>query len=140
MFYNALIRKGKADDVEEADMDAVVAVHNTMNEATWGEVLAWEAAYHGGECGAPSLAKFQGRPHDRSPAARFRRALRGYPDPFDRHDWVVDRCGVPVRYVIDYYHWDGREEPIEIHVRPAADSVGAVWDRLRSETAKAHRG
>ena len=23
--------------------------------------------------------------------------------PFDRHDWVVDRCGKEVRYTIDYY-------------------------------------
>lgn len=132
MFYNALSRKGKAADVEEADMDAVVAVHNSMNEATWAEVLAWERAYHAGECAHPSLAQFRGRPHDRSPASRFRGALRGYPAPFDRHDWMVDRCGTPVRYVIDYYHWDdGRAEPIEIHVRPAADSVASVWDRLR---------
>ncbi|GAB0493261.1 hypothetical protein MMPV_004537 [Pyropia vietnamensis] len=132
MFYNALSRKGKAADVEEADMDAVVAVHNSMNEATWAEVLAWERAYHAGECAHPSLAQFRGRPHDRSPASRFRGAFRGYPAPFDRHDWTVDRCGTPVRYIIDYYHWDdGRAEPIEIHVRPAADSAAAVWDRLR---------
>lgn len=141
MFYNALSRKGKATDVEEADMDAVVAVHNSMNEATWAEVLAWERAYHAGECAHPSLAQFRGRPHDRSPASRFRGALRGYPAPFDRHDWVVDRCGTPVRYVIDYYHWDdGRAEPIEIHVRPAADSAAAVWDRLRYRARVATSG
>jgi hypothetical protein len=23
--------------------------------------------------------------------------------PFDRHDWIVDRCGREVRYVIDFY-------------------------------------
>jgi cytochrome c heme-lyase len=23
--------------------------------------------------------------------------------PFDRHDWIVDRCGKEVRYVIDFY-------------------------------------
>lgn len=27
-----------------------------------------------------------------------------YPEPFDRHDWIVDRCGTEVRYVIDYYY------------------------------------
>ena len=35
MFYNALKRKGKADGVEESDMETVVAVHNRMNEVTW---------------------------------------------------------------------------------------------------------
>ena len=28
MFYNALVRKGKAEDVTERDMEAVVSVHN----------------------------------------------------------------------------------------------------------------
>ena len=27
----------------------------------------------------------------------------GYQLPFDRHDWIVDRNGKEVRYVIDYY-------------------------------------
>jgi len=27
----------------------------------------------------------------------------GYSAPFDRHDWVVDRCGTRVEYVIDFY-------------------------------------
>ena len=31
----------------------------------------------------------------------------GYQAPFDRHDWVVDRCGTRVEYVIDFYA--GRE-------------------------------
>jgi len=26
-----------------------------------------------------------------------------YQLPFDRHDWVIDRCGKQVRYIIDYY-------------------------------------
>jgi cytochrome c heme-lyase len=29
--------------------------------------------------------------------------LLGYMPPFDRHDWVVDRCGTKVEYVIDFY-------------------------------------
>lgn len=27
----------------------------------------------------------------------------GYTAPFDRHDWVIDRCGTRVEYVIDFY-------------------------------------
>ncbi len=26
-----------------------------------------------------------------------------YELPFDRHDWIVERCGKEVRYIIDYY-------------------------------------
>ena len=45
----------------------------------------------------PRLKRFQGRPQDYSPKARLLNLL-GYKLPFDRHDWVVDRCGreVPV--------------------------------------------
>jgi len=28
----------------------------------------------------------------------------GFKLPFDRHDWVVDRCGTDVRYIIDFYN------------------------------------
>lgn len=31
----------------------------------------------------------------------------GYEAPFDRHDWVVDRCGREVDYVIDFYGGKG---------------------------------
>jgi hypothetical protein len=37
-----------------------------------------------------------------TPKAFFRQLL-GYSKPFDRHDWVVDRCGQQVVYVIDFY-------------------------------------
>lgn len=132
MFYNSLKRKGKADGVQESDMDTVVHVHNNMNERTWKEVMNWEKRYHCHECENPKLKRFQGKPHDLSPAARFRTWFRGYPMPFDRHDWVLDRCGQgEARYIIDYYYRDG-PDPIEIHVRPAIDSVSAALDRLRN--------
>ncbi len=37
-----------------------------------------------------------------SPRARLN-TLLGYSAPFDRHDWVVDRCGKTIEYVIDFY-------------------------------------
>lgn len=58
-----------------------------------------------------------------------------YELPFDRHDWIVDRCGRDVRYVIDYY--DGGSVHPKTHqfalldVRPAMDSWGACWDRMK---------
>jgi hypothetical protein len=56
--------------------------------------------------------------------------------PFDRHDWVVDRCGMEVRYIIDFYNATpapGDPRPIAMHldVRPALDSWQAAWDRTR---------
>lgn len=131
MFYNALKRKGKADGVQEEDMQTVVAVHNTMNEKTWKQVMDWENKYHCQECDNPKLKSFMGKPHDLSPAARFRTWFRGYPMPFDRHDWTIDRCGKSeARYIIDYYYRDG-PDPIEIHVRPAITSLSDAFDRLR---------
>lgn len=60
--------------------------------------------------------------------------LGRYELPFDRHDWIVDRCGEKVRYVIDFYR--GKPDPsrpfaFSVDVRPALDSPGAVFDRLR---------
>lgn len=86
------------------------------------------------DCGLPVLKKFQGRPRDLSPKARINTWL-GYNAPFDRHDWVVSRCGKDVRYIIDFYQ--GSSTPgdsrvaMHLDVRPALDSVGAVWDRVR---------
>ena len=55
--------------------------------------------------------------------------------PFDRHDWLVDRCGKEqVRYVVDFY--DGSVSPgqlgvpICIDARPALDSWSSLKDRL----------
>lgn len=115
-------------------MDSVVRAHNTMNEVTWQRVMDWERTLHCDECPHPSLLKFTGRPDDLSPLARLR-ALLGGPLPFDRHDWVVDRCGKEVRYVIDFYFFDdkaGTPEAFEVVARPALDSAGACVDRLRA--------
>lgn len=55
--------------------------------------------------------------------------------PFDRHDWVVERDGRDVRYIIDYY--DGGKvnhtnyQFTLLDVRPALDSPQAVWDRMK---------
>ena len=57
--------------------------------------------------------------------------------PFDRHDWIVDRNGKQVRYIIDYYDIGDENgyktgEFVELDVRPAFDSFGAVVDRSRA--------
>lgn len=60
--------------------------------------------------------------------------IYSYELPFDRHDWIVDRCGKDVRYVIDYYDGGLVDKDYRfalLDVRPAMDSVDNVWDRMR---------
>merc|ERR1719412_1430122 len=104
MFWNAMKRKGwqwGPDDIKADDMEQIIKIHNANNEAAWQEVLKWEAM-HAAECKTPQLKSFGGKAKEFSPRARFR-GLLGYEMPFDRHDWIIDRCGTDVRYVIDYY-------------------------------------
>ncbi|KAJ1487503.1 cytochrome c/c1 heme lyase-domain-containing protein [Baffinella frigidus] len=143
MFYNSLVRKGKGQDVKINDVSMMVAIHNNMNEKTWRQLLVWEKM-HCATCDDPRLLRFTGRPDDLSPKARIQ-MLMGAPEPFDRHDWVVDRCGTEVRYIIDYYHdasasvQDSAPKQhdlqskvqINLDVRPALDSPMALWDRCR---------
>lgn len=44
-------------------MDSVIHAHNSMNEITWGHVMAWESL-HRDHCCSPSLLRFRGRPDD----------------------------------------------------------------------------
>jgi len=128
-FFNAMRRKGWQPD--ERDMPAVVAIHNAVNERAWSEVLRWERR-HQASCPDPTLVRFQGKPREFSPKARLLNAL-GYKLPFDRHDWVVDRCGREVRYVIDFYNAPpapGRPVAMHLDVRPALDSPWALLDRV----------
>jgi cytochrome c heme-lyase len=85
------------------------------------------------------LLKFEGKPKDYSPKARLRNFF-GYALPFDRHDWVVDRCGEKVTYVIDFY--SGKQDPnrpmslsFYLDVRPAVTPAG-IWDRLKMSFQK----
>ncbi|CAG9463976.1 unnamed protein product [Pedinophyceae sp. YPF-701] len=132
MFFNALKRKGKGDDVVETDVDVMVAAHNTLNEATWRKVLQWESL-HADHCQGPKLLRFLGRPDKLSPKAWFKSTVLRQEAPFDRHDWIVDRCGEHVRYVIDFYYDENRpaHDAFVIDARPALDSMGAAADRAK---------
>ena len=146
----------KGWDPHEPDMAWVVSIHNTVNEQTWREVMAYERL-HASSCPTPKLARFRGRPADLSPKARVR-GWFGAVAPFDRHDWVVDRCGKEVRYVIDFYQGPqvfmpegpaphagagaaaaaplvGAPPSIHLDVRPALTLGGAI-DRMRIQWKK----
>ncbi|XP_035769939.1 cytochrome c-type heme lyase [Neolamprologus brichardi] len=136
MFWNAMLRKGwrwRDDDLSKGDMTNIIKIHNQNNEQAWQEILKWEAL-HAQECPCgPTLRRFGGKAKEYSPRARLRHWM-GYELPFDRHDWIVDRCGKEVRYVIDYYDGEINKDTYQfstLDVRPAFDSLEAVWDRMK---------
>lgn len=176
-FYNAMKRKGYTPHEEE--MDAVVAIHNAVNERAWGEVrprtpsyglrfslssfhpssllpstrrlthlrarpsppqvLAWESTLHPECVDGLRLLRFVGKPDEPTPKARIN-ALLGYRSPFDRHDWVISRCGKEVTYLLDFYN--GRAtpgKPVAMHIdaRPSGDDAESAWDRVRMPFVRA---
>lgn len=150
------------------DINAVVHIHNIINEKVWEEIKRWELILHakdyvqrpmsnttGGGAepefpvgSRPTLTRFVGRPGDYSPKALFNNYILGYSLPFDRHDWYIDRNGISVRYVIDFYGGaqssqtspeDGKSvagadsiAPVSFYldVRPEA-SVTGLFDRFK---------
>nr|WNZ75411.1 Cytochrome c1 heme lyase [Trichoderma harzianum] len=101
MFFEAMKRKGY--DAREVDMKTVVPIHNAVNERAWQHIKEWEAPYlTDSKCDGPRLSSFANKSTRMTPTARINTIL-GYTAPFDRHDWVIDRCGTRVDYVIDFY-------------------------------------
>lgn len=152
----------KNEDICQKDMDDIIKIHNANNEQAWQEVLKWEAL-HARECDSPKLRSFGGKASKYSPRARIRYWLGyvafivipilyilsrytaftvlyriyytyRYELPFDRHDWIIDRCGKDVRYIIDYYDGGKVNEKYTfalLDVRPAMDSWENIWDRMK---------
>jgi cytochrome c heme-lyase len=80
-------------------------------------------------CGGPKLESFANKMERMTPTARFN-TIMGYAAPFDRHDWVIDRCGTRVDYVIDFYtgRADGKGGPsFYLDVRPKLNT----WEGVR---------
>lgn len=137
MFFDAMRRKGH-DNVQGVDMRTVVPIHNAVNERAWKEIKEWEKPYiEGTVCDGPRLHSFSGLSERMSPKARLNTIL-GYTAPFDRHDWVVDRCGVQVEYVIDFYAGrsggtDAMGRPsFYLDVRPKLNS----WEGVRMRASR----
>lgn len=116
-FFEALIRKsnvpGSTQSAKElaTSVASIIPIHNAVNEKAWQEILKWEKNSPSSDpgsskCGGPRLYAFRGLGTESqfvSPRARLN-GLMGYQLPFDRHDWVVERCGGErVEYVIDFY-------------------------------------
>ncbi|KAK3348842.1 cytochrome c/c1 heme-lyase [Lasiosphaeria hispida] len=140
MFFDAMKRKGY-NSAAAADMKTVVPIHNAVNERAWAEILRWEAPYvEGTKCGGPRLHSFAGLSEAMSPKARVN-TLLGYTAPFDRHDWVVDRCGTRVEYIIDFYagRGDGQGQKLNFYldVRPKLNTWEGVKMRALRVTGLA---
>ena len=141
MFFDAMKRKNY--DPKATDMSSIVPIHNAVNERAWKEIKDWENRFkwsreENGSCGGPRLHSFSGDSKKLSPRATLN-GLLGYQEPFDRHDWVVERCpgGGSVEYVIDFYA--GRDEGkagkglnFYLDVRPKLNS----WEGWRMRAAR----
>ncbi|CAO1638208.1 unnamed protein product [Sympodiomycopsis kandeliae] len=151
-FHAALQRKGRSSH-KESDMNIVVPIHNAVNERCWQEILKWEKDNDRGQserqCGGPKLVSFKGKPKEVTWKA-WMKGILGYQAPFDRHDWVIDRCGHRVRYIIDFYagrspsanpEKSGKNHPFAsnaermmsfyLDVRPAPDTFEGISMRIR---------
>ncbi|CAG98941.1 cytochrome c1 heme lyase CYT2 [Kluyveromyces lactis] len=123
-FFEAMKRKNW--DPEAVDMKAVVPIHNSVNERVWNYIKIWEDGQGGDVCGGIKLTSFKGDSKKLTPRAWFRSSILGMTKPFDRHDWVVDRCGKQIDYVIDFYSNPEPEKnhlpPIYLDVRPKVNT------------------
>lgn len=156
MFFDAMKRKGH--DPVSTDMQTIVPIHNAVNEKAWEQIKEWENPYYEkgsryvwidrratlwylvsrsdlfSSCDGPKLTSFSGLSTKLSPKAKINTWL-GYQAPFDRHDWIVDRCGREVEYIIDFYtgrpHGDGRPS-FYLDVRPKLNS----WEGVKMRTLK----
>ncbi|KAL2867911.1 cytochrome c1 heme lyase CYT2 [Aspergillus lucknowensis] len=116
-FFEALMRKGNTPASVTSPSElatsvaSIIPIHNAVNERAWQQILEWERRVPSSDpgskkCGGPKLYSFRGLGAESeflSPRARINN-LMGYQLPFDRHDWVVERCGGErIEYVIDFY-------------------------------------
>lgn len=111
-FFNAVLRKSTTTTSPEdlaSSISSIIPIHNAVNERAWHLIKQWEGDTSK-KCGGPKLLSFQGLGAGAlSPRARWN-TFWGAKEPFDRHDWIVERCnGEQVEYIIDFYQGKERE-------------------------------
>lgn len=105
-FFQAVMRKQTTTSSPSElaqSVSAIIPIHNAVNERAWTLIKGWEGT-SSASCGGPKLLSFKGLGGGAlSPKARVK-SFVGYTEPFDRHDWIVERCGgETVEYIIDFY-------------------------------------
>jgi cytochrome c heme-lyase len=147
-FFHAVMRKDTLSSSSPEDLassiSSIIPIHNAVNERAWHLIKQWEApttaSTQNKTCVGPKLLSFQGLGAGaKSPKARIMTVLGGYTEPFDRHDWVVERCnGQQVEYVIDFYQGKASTDDKKasnlnfyLDVRPKLNSLEG-W-RMRAE-------
>lgn len=134
-FFEAMQRKNWNPDT--SDMKVIVPIHNLVNERAWKHILMWEQPYNEQatkECGGITLTSFKGDSKKMTPRAWLRLVIGGQQPPFDRHDWLVNRCGTEVEYVIDFYNGEEQGDAnVWLDVRPKLNS----WEGIKLRCMKA---
>lgn len=132
-FYEAMKRKNWDPNAE--DMNSVVPIHNIVNERTWRHIMNWEKNNiddANNKCGGITLTSFKGDSKKLTPRAWFRSNILGQEKPFDRHDWIINRCGVQVEYVIDFYG-NVNDSTVFLDVRPKLNH----WEGIKLRVSRA---
>ncbi|KAI5965728.1 CYT2 [Candida pseudojiufengensis] len=120
-FFEAMVRKNW--NPNSNDMKVIVPIHNLVNERCWKHIMIWEGNNYKKameECGGITLTSFKGDSKKLTPRAWFKTQLLGHNGPFDRHDWIINRCGKEIEYVIDFYN--GENNQVMLDVRPKLNS------------------
>lgn len=113
-FFNAVMRKATTTTSPQdlaSSISSIIPIHNAVNERAWHLIKEWEGD-SSKACGGPKLLSFQGLGAGAlSPKAKWNTTVMGAKEPFDRHDWTVERCGgQQVEYIIDFYQGKERED------------------------------
>lgn len=113
-FFNAVMRKDTTSTSPQdlaQSISSIIPIHNAVNERAWHLIKQWEGD-SSKSCGGPKLLSFQGLGAGAlSPKAKWNTTVMGAKEPFDRHDWVVERCGgEQVEYIIDFYQGKERDD------------------------------
>ena len=113
-FFNAVMRKASSPTSPQdlaSSISSIIPIHNAVNERAWHLIKQWEGD-SSQSCGGPKLLSFQGLGAGAlSPKAKWKTTVMGAKEPFDRHDWTVERCGgEQVEYIIDFYQGRERED------------------------------
>ncbi|CAG7854011.1 SubName: Full=Uncharacterized protein {ECO:0000313/EMBL:CCA73264.1} [Serendipita indica DSM 11827] len=117
--------------------DAIPGDRNATDMA-WEQVIRWEAMHGGGlKCGGIRLVSFAKFKKNRSPSAMWA-VFMGHKPPYERQDWIIDRCGHVNRYIIDFYRRprdpkdpNSPEDKLVVYARPSVRDWDGAKLRMR---------